>query len=129
MTFLSTSITETEKSISDEMFNSILKTADCDSWDLKDVVGFKCEMANYTLRFYGDAENDFNVKVDEFGFGILGYFTECKASTSQIEKMQEIILKKVEELEELEEDSNKYYEENKSEDLGHIFLKCIGLEY
>lgn len=89
--------------IPDIVFNKMIQNATCDAGDVDDVVGFSSEHEDWSISFYGKADDDFYMIIEDFGVfseTISGGKTwqQLLPTANQLVEMQDKINDKAEEL-------------------------------
>lgn len=72
-------------------FNSLMNSRQIQTGDDLDEVGFRCEMGNHCITFYGQGP-DFTLEVEDFGRMKGGKWEQSEPTPAQLKTMQEILL-------------------------------------
>jgi hypothetical protein len=86
--------------LSQKEFDSLIKKAECTEWDLTGTIAFDVSLQFYSIGFYGECKDNFNLVVDEFLKKVKGKWIECEPTEYQRLVMQAKIVDKRKELDE-----------------------------
>jgi hypothetical protein len=89
-----------------KIFNSLIEKVECDTGKDLETIGFRSKHSNYHLSFYGCADEDYNVLVEDFGCITDNDWKQLEPTKEQITIMQNTINNKVSELHNSEKESN-----------------------
>jgi hypothetical protein len=106
--------------IQKSVFDQLISNIECECNDLHGTIGFSAEHGNWSLSFNAEAENDFSIILEDFGFLCQDRWIQCEPSFDQLFKMQDVINDKVTQLQDEEnqrienesEESVDLYEQN-----------------
>lgn len=79
-------------------FNQLVKNISCDTGDDLSVIGFVAKHENYEINFYGNEDEGFVLRVEDFGFTENGVWNQLNPTDEQMSVMTKILSDKKEEL-------------------------------
>ena len=74
--------------ISASLFTAILAAGKCDTGIDIDCVGITASYFQYTISFYGDREDDYALKVEDFGKLAKGKWMQYAPTTEQLDRLK-----------------------------------------
>jgi hypothetical protein len=99
-------------------FEKLIKKVECSELDLHGTIAFELNEQFYTIGFYGECKDGFNLIVDEFLKKIKGEWMECEPTEYQRLVMQSKLIEKRKELEEQEAFESQEVPEDNDVNLG-----------
>ena len=86
--------------ISQAIFGSLLKNAECDTGDDLDTIGFISKWMNYEMSFYVDESYGDDLVIEDFGCMRKGEWIQYQPTKKQKQQLNELISKRRIEIEE-----------------------------
>lgn len=99
-------------------FDKLIKKADCVEWDLTGTIAFEVNQQFYSIGFYGECKDCFELVVDEYLKKVKNVWTPCEPTESQRIAMRGLIMDKKKELEENQGKQEMEYNADSYETLG-----------
>ena len=79
-------------------FLELMKIISCDSDDLHGAIGFSAQLEKSSLSFYGVCEDDFTLRIEDFGYEENGGWIQLTPTKEQFSQMQTLLTKKFHEV-------------------------------
>jgi len=89
------------------IFTTLIKNAQCDTGKDLDQVGFSASTVHFNVDFYGNKKNNYDLEINQFGYGEQGNFTHVEPTTRQREMMQKMIIDMANEVQSIIDEENK----------------------
>lgn len=99
-------------------FDGLMKKAECVEWDLTGTIAFEVNQQFYSIGFYGECKDAFELVVDEYLKKVRGEWIKLEPTEYQRLVMQAKIVDKRKELEEEESRQHEPVIEDNYENLG-----------
>lgn len=104
--------------LSQKEFDRIINKAECSEWHLTGTIAFDIKLQFYSIGFYGECKDNFELVVDEFHKVVKGEWVEHTPTEYQRLVMQSMIIDKRKELEEQEAFENQEVPKDSYDTLG-----------